>query len=112
MKTTQQTSLSTPRASVVILDKDYQVACKPEEKAALLAAAQELDARMRSIRSQGSLVGSERIAVMAALNLCYELQCLKQDQQQHEQLQAGLERMSAQLESMLSQPPAAPTNTQ
>ncbi len=59
---------------VNILDKEYQVACPEEEQAALSRAASELDKRMRAIRSSGSIVGLERIAVMAALNLCHELQ--------------------------------------
>jgi cell division protein ZapA len=61
------------RVSVSILDKDYQVACQPEEKAALLLAATELDSRMRKARLSGNLVGIERIAVVVALNLCHEL---------------------------------------
>ena len=60
--------------NVTILDKDYQVACQPEEKPALLRAARELDARMRRVRNAGSVVGVDRIAVMVALNLCHELQ--------------------------------------
>jgi len=56
-----------------ILDKEYQVSCPPEERAALMQAAKDLDERMRSIRGSGSVIGLERIAVMAALNLTYDL---------------------------------------
>jgi cell division protein ZapA len=59
--------------SVSILDKEYQVACPPEERDALIAAARELDIRMRDIRQSGTVIGLERIAVMAALNLSHEL---------------------------------------
>lgn len=59
--------------SVRILDKEYQVACPPEERDALLRAAQELDERMRTIRNSANIIGLERIAVMAALNLSHEL---------------------------------------
>lgn len=58
---------------VSILDKDYQVACPPQERDALLLSAHELDRRMRTIRESGSVIGLERIAVMAGLNLCHEL---------------------------------------
>ncbi len=58
---------------VKILDKEYQVACKPDERGALLQAAQYLDERMREIRQSGSVIGLERIAVMAGLNLSHEL---------------------------------------
>jgi len=62
------------RVHVTILDKEYQIACPPSEREALHRAAEELDERMRVIRSSGNVIGLERIAVMAALNLCYELQ--------------------------------------
>lgn len=62
------------RVYVNILDKDYQIACPAEERDALHRAAEELDERMRAIRNTGSIIGLERIAVMAALNLCHELQ--------------------------------------
>ena len=58
-----------------ILDKQYQIACKAEEQADLISASQYLDKQMRSIRSSGKTVGLERIAVMAAINVSYELQC-------------------------------------
>lgn len=63
--------------SVEILDKDYQIACPADEELALERAARELDARMRTIRTSGSVIGVERIAVMAALNLCHELQATR-----------------------------------
>ena len=59
--------------SVYILDKDYQVACPEDEREALLSAASELDRRMRAIRQTGTVIGMERIAVMAALNLANEV---------------------------------------
>lgn len=58
---------------VKILDKEYQVACQPEERDALVRAALQLDERMRKIRQSGSVIGLERIAVMAGLNLSHEL---------------------------------------
>lgn len=59
--------------SVTILDKDYQVACPPEQQAELLLSARHLDEQMRAIRSTGKVIGLERIAVMAALNISHEL---------------------------------------
>lgn len=64
---------TTHTISVTLLDKDYQIACPPHEQEALQRAARSLDARLRAIRS-GGVIGLERIAVMAALNLSYELQ--------------------------------------
>jgi cell division protein ZapA len=58
---------------VKILDKEYQVACPREERQALTESAHLLDERMKAIRSSGAVIGLERIAVMAALNLSHEL---------------------------------------
>jgi cell division protein ZapA len=63
----------TARVSVRILEKEYQVACLPEERAELLDSAEYLNVKMREIRDGGSIVGLDRIAVMAALNLAHEL---------------------------------------
>jgi len=59
--------------TVRILDKDYQVACPAEQEAELLVSAKYLDKQMRTIRDSGKVIGLERIAVMAALNISHEL---------------------------------------
>lgn len=59
--------------TVKILDKDYQVACPAEQEAELLVSAKYLDKQMRGIRDSGKVIGLERIAVMAALNISHEL---------------------------------------
>ena len=59
--------------TVRLLDKEYLIACPAEERAALEQAAQHLHGRMREIRDSGKIVGLDRIAVLAALNLSAEL---------------------------------------
>jgi cell division protein ZapA len=61
------------RVSVRILDKEYFVSCTHEERADLLDSAEFLNGKMREIRDSGKVVGLDRIAVMAALNLANEL---------------------------------------
>jgi cell division protein ZapA len=63
----------TSRVSVRILEKEYQVACLPEERSELLDSAEYLNLKMREIRDAGNIVGLDRIAVMVALNLAHEL---------------------------------------
>jgi cell division protein ZapA len=58
---------------VSILGREYRVACKDSERADLLQAVQFLDQRMREIRDAGKIAGTERIAVMAALNIAHEM---------------------------------------
>ena len=60
------------RVSVRIMEKEYVIACPYDERSALLDAAEFLNTRMREIRDSGRVVGIDRIAVMAALNLAHE----------------------------------------
>jgi len=65
--------------TINILGKELMVACPDDEREALLAAARELDRRMRGISDGGKAVGGERVAVMAALNLSNDLLQLRQN---------------------------------
>lgn len=88
--------------SVDILDKSYQVACHPEEQAALLASARHLDRQMRQIRASGKVIGLERIAVMAALNITNEmLQHSDEATSGDEAARASVGRMSQKLDDAL-----------
>ena len=60
------------RVTIRILEKEYHVACPVEEQADLLASAELLNRKMREIRDSGKVVGLDRVAVMAALNLANE----------------------------------------
>ena len=59
--------------TIRILEKEYQVSCPAEEKANLLASVELLNKKMREIRDSGKVIGLDRIAIMAALNLANEL---------------------------------------
>ena len=59
--------------TIRILDKEYQIACTTEERHSLLDSARFLDEKMKEIRNSGKVVGSDRIAVMAALNITHDL---------------------------------------
>ena len=59
--------------TVHILDKEYCIACPADERSNLESAARYLDGKMREIRSSGKVIGADRIAVMAALNITHDL---------------------------------------
>lgn len=61
------------QVSIRILDKEYRIACAPHEQEGLRESARLLDGKMREIRKTGRVIGTDRIAVMAALNLAHEL---------------------------------------
>ncbi len=58
---------------VQIMGRDFTVACTDEERQGLMNAVAYLDKKMRDIRDAGKVVGAERIAIMAALNLSHEV---------------------------------------
>ena len=62
------------------MDKEYRVACPPEEQESLRASADFLNDKLNEIRGKGSIIGTERIAIMAALNLAHELIDSQNDQ--------------------------------
>jgi cell division protein ZapA len=66
-------SENSARVSIRILEKDYQIACPTDERSDLLDSAELLNSRMREIRDGGKVVGLDRIAVIAALNMANEL---------------------------------------
>ncbi len=58
--------------TVNILDREYKLACDEDERRQLLDAADYLDKNMRELRSSGNIIGAERIAVLAGLNIANE----------------------------------------
>ncbi len=58
---------------VSIMGRDFTVSCTEEERPGLINAVNFLDKKMRDIRDSGKVIGVERIAMMTALNLAYEL---------------------------------------
>jgi len=93
---------------VKLLGKVYRVACEPAEREALLAAVAFLDGRLKEI-GEKTLGSSERLAVMAALNLAHELLAAK-DTPAHlaaalesETIQRRIDSVEAKLDESLAQ---------
>lgn len=59
--------------TITIMDKEYRIACPAEEKDNLQASAKLLNDKLSEIKQQGSVIGAERIAIMAALNMSHEI---------------------------------------
>ena len=67
------TNTASRAVTVHILDKEYMVSCTDEEQHDLMRSADYLDKKMREVRENGKIIGSDRIAVIAALNISHEL---------------------------------------
>jgi cell division protein ZapA len=57
---------------VNIMGREFRVSCTEEERRDLLKAVDHLNAKMREMRDTGKVIGVERIAIMAALNITHE----------------------------------------
>ena len=91
--------------SLIIMGKEYRIACDPEEQDDLIHSAQQLDVQMRKMRDSGKITGADRIAVMAALNFAHELQVMKnQNAVLNQRLSECLTKMSHKIENVLENP--------
>lgn len=63
--------------TIQVLDKEYVLLCPPEEREGLLASARELNERMQEMRGSARILGTERMALMTALNLIHEREQFK-----------------------------------
>lgn len=59
--------------AVKIMEKEYKIACPEGEHESLLASATLLNEKMHEIKTKGAIIGAEKIAVMAAINLAHDL---------------------------------------
>ncbi|NCA70128.1 MAG: cell division protein ZapA [Sphingobacteriia bacterium] len=94
------------QVSIRILDKDYRIACGSGEEEGLRESARLLDRKMREIRQSGRVIGSDRIAVMAALNIAYDFVQLKRVSPISEtEMEHRLAHLQARLAHALSDEP-------
>jgi cell division protein ZapA len=64
---------------VNIMGREFRVSCTEEERRELLKAVDHLNSKMREIRDTGKIIGVERIAIMAALNIAHEYLSTRMD---------------------------------
>ena len=83
--------------TVKIMDKEYRIACPEEEKDNLKASADLLNVKLNEIKQQGSVIGTERIAIMAALNMSHEILHNQTLVEEHGDLNKRIEDMSERI---------------
>ena len=83
---------------MVIMDRQFTVACKKNEQDDLLDAAAHLDKQLRAVQAQSKVVGLEHCAVITALNLSNELLQLRRSSQVPGDLNARLQALTARVE--------------
>jgi cell division protein ZapA len=75
---------TTNTLTVSILEREFRVNCPADSQDELTCAAKLLDDKMREIsnasNTSGKVLGTDRIAVIAALNIAHQLQQLQRQQ--------------------------------
>ena len=94
--------MSRDGVKVVIMDRQFTVACKKNEQDDLLDAAAHLDKQLRVVQAQSKVVGLEHCAVITALNLSNELLQLRRSSQVPGDLNARLQALTARVEKAVS----------
>ncbi|NIO43029.1 MAG: cell division protein ZapA [Burkholderiales bacterium] len=95
-------SREAPGMDVTILGRQFRVACTDDEKQELLKAVSYLDGKMREIRDGGKVIGVERIAIMAALNMAHELLSVRVDGVDLGEVRRRITEIRAMIDDVLS----------
>ena len=87
--------------NIKIMDKDYRVSCPPDQQASLKQSAEFLNGRLNTIKQKGSIIGTERIAIMAALNLAHELLGSYESVEEYDNINARMENIQKKIDIAL-----------
>ncbi len=88
---------------VAIMGREFRVACPENEKQSLQEAAAYLDRKMREIRESGKVIGVERIAIMAALNITHDYLAARPADPDAVEMRTRLDRIGGLLDQALAQ---------
>ncbi len=94
--------------TVNILDKEYTVACTDDEREALHNSVEFLNGKIKEVRSNGKVVGSERIVVMAALNIVHEFLEHQNSNEVPDNIQDTIRRVHDKISNVLVDPADQP----
>lgn len=87
--------------TVSVLSRDFSFACEPDEETRVKEAAAYLDSQMREIQKTGKILGNDRIAIMAAMNICFELFALRENAESSSTITSRIKSLSDMIENAL-----------
>lgn len=93
---------------VHIMDKEYQIACDPEQKQRLMKAAVAVDSQMRTIKQSSTRLSVEKVAVLTALNLANDLQDATDQSSMLESFSDSIVDMSSRIDRVLDEKQSSP----
>jgi cell division protein ZapA len=89
---------------VVIMGREFSVACLPHEEQELIDAARYLDEQMQDIQRSGKIIGAERCAIMAALNITNDLMKERKTSYQSDELATRLQTLQEKIDDAIGEP--------
>lgn len=93
---------SSEPVSLHLIDREFLLACSPDEREGLIEAAGFLDRKMRELKSNAKAPSFERLAVLAALSVTHDFLTLRKRHEGHAQrLSDGLALLQNKLDSAL-----------
>ena len=95
------TTTSAKQIEVQIMGQSYLLACPPGGESALIDAVERVDTTMCRIRDAGKVKARERIAVLASLNLAFELSQMDADRLRSNAVQPGDTAIQARMEELI-----------
>ena len=95
--------MSNKGVNISIMGRDFSVACPPHEQDDLLEAARFLDRNMKDIQKTGKIIGAERCAIMAALNITNDLLKLQKSTANQDQVNGRLEQLQSRIDEVLKE---------
>lgn len=96
-------NVRTVSLDVAIMGREFRVSCPENEKEGLLQAVGFLDRKMREIRDTGKIIGLERIAIMAALNITHDYLAARPPAADDTEARAKLGNLNKLLDAALAQ---------
>lgn len=95
-------SVQKESVKVSIMQREFTVACTEEESQSVVEAAAYLDKQMRAVSGGAKVLGIERCAIMAGLNISYELLALRKSVEDGEQMSSRLENLHRQIDDVVT----------
>ena len=92
---------NTQTVTITLMDKQYQISCDPQEREELLESARLLNQNMLNIRQSGGVIGLERIAIIAGLNVAHEMVKSQKSGAVNEVVSSGIERLKDKIDSSI-----------
>lgn len=89
--------------NITIMDKDYLISCTDAEREQLYSAAEYLNNKLLELKNSGKVIGTERIAVMTALNVTSEYLAYKQENNSHSEIvDTTIKRIQSKISNVLA----------